>query len=94
MSYDIMRHMDAETLKRNDTPKNFLNPLPDPIDIEYFDDDNKVIKTTIPSRQLISLPTYLADLYIRRIIDAIVIARGIKYATPEIKDELLSEIIL
>lgn len=82
------------TWKPNETPKSFFNPLTEVIDIEYFNDLNETIKSTIPSRQLMTLPTHLADLYIRRILDAVVNHRKIKHVDDNVKAELLKEIVI
>lgn len=90
-----MNGFDPEQWKRNETPKSFFNPLLKSFTFDYLDDKNQSIKLEVPSRTLLTKPTYLADFIIKKLLDEVALHRyGGKYITPEEKDKILKDEIL
>ena len=86
--------MDADQIRRDETPISLFNPLKEDFIIEEKDDNNKPVKYTIPSLEIATFPAYQANIIKKHLIDALVNDRGIKYATPEQRAELEKEVLV
>src|SRR3990167_2116788 len=86
--------MDADQIRRDETPISLFNPLNEDFTIEEKDDNNNPIKYTIPSLEIATFPAYQANIIKKHLIDALVNDRGIKYATPEQRDGIEKEVLV
>lgn len=84
--------IDAKDIIRDTTPKSVFNPLPIDFVDEIRDDDNKIQIYTVPSMEIVSFPSYLADRIINDLITAIENHRQSSYLTPEQKLKIRQEV--
>ncbi len=87
-----MQYMDLQT--RNDAPKSFTNPLTHEVIYEYFTEpDNTREKIVVKPFTQTTLPTWLADIVIEHVIDAMINEQNLGLVTPEMREELRNEVL-
>ncbi len=79
---------------KNTTPKSFFNPLNHNIEVDYRDEKNLVNKIIIPSLEISTHPTYLANVLIKHLIDTMINDRELGYMSPEELKKLEEEILV
>ena len=84
--------MDPTYQKPNVTLKSFYSPLKEDLTITYRDEQNNPVEYIIPSMEVSTYPTFLADNFIKHIIDAVINERELGYLTPEKRAELQKEV--
>lgn len=84
--------MNPQDWKRNEAPKSFYNPLKDDFVISYRDEANEPVKYTIPPQKISTYPTYLADYFIKHIVDAIINERELGFLTPDDRQKIEQEV--
>ena len=78
--------------KPNLTPKTFTNPLTKTITIRFRDEANTTHTRDIAAFEVLTEPAYIADHFIKHIVDEIVLERESGYITPERRKELEREV--
>lgn len=86
--------MDANEIKRNDTPVTLFNPLPVDFVDTYRDEDNKPIEYTIHSFESQIFPKYMADIFLKKMVEMIINDRKLGFVTPEDRKELEKDILI
>jgi hypothetical protein len=76
------------------TPKSIFNPLPNDFSTIYKDDENVDHVYTVPSMQVTTFPTYLANHVITQLTDALINDRNLGYVTPEERRKIEEEILV
>jgi len=83
---------DPSLWTRNETSKSVFNPLTDDFIIEFRNDKNEIEIYTVPSMNMVTHPTYLADFLIKHLVDRIIEKRDLGYVSPEARAEIQKEI--
>ena len=87
-----MQYGDPTTWTKDETAKTFFSPLSKDLVIEYRNDDGTYQAYIIPMLSPSTYPTYLADHFIKHIVDAVINERGLGYITPEERAEIQKEV--
>ncbi len=86
--------MDPTLYKIDDTPKSFFNPLDKDIQVEYRHENNLVDLINIPSLKISTHPTYIANVLVKHLIDAIVNDRELGLQSPELLRKIEQEVLV
>ena len=86
--------MDVNWIKRNEESKQFFNPLDKDFEIEYLGDDNIPVKYVIPGVQISTFPAYLADFFIKHLVDEVANERDLSLIGEKERNEILKEIMI
>jgi len=84
--------MDAQYIKRDDSPKSLFNPLKIDFVTSMRDNNNISRNYTIPSMEIATFPKYLADRIENDLITTIKNERKMGFITAERENEIKKEV--
>lgn len=86
--------MNPDNWQKDETPKSFYSPLDNDFTITVRDETNAKIKYVIPALKISTYPTYLADNFIKHIVDEVINKKDLGYVTPEDRKKIEQEVLI
>jgi len=84
--------MDANWIKRDETPKSIFNPMKIDLVCSIRDDNNVPQDYIVHSMEIETYPAYIANIIIKKLITAIKYARNVPPHSQEEEDKIKKEV--